>query len=177
MLLDVKAILGDYEAFIDTLNSGLIANGISTSELSMIDHICYRVETTERYQEMFERCRDIGTLLGETEVNGRAIATFEFNDYLQAGGWVIPYLELPAPKQGSAYNEGIEHAEAVVIGSLEKFKIRHSDLAFKDTGMGKLINPELGLKQGDLSIKFHEQQLGAVVRIEKQLNMVKADQS
>jgi hypothetical protein len=40
---------------------------------------------------------------------------------------------------------------------------------FDTKGMSKVINPELGLKTDVLSVKFHEQPLGAVVRIEQRL--------
>jgi len=173
----VREIIGDYVGFIQHVDEGLESLGIERDEVSMIDHICYRVESEERYSEMLQRCAEIGTLLGESEVNGRPIATFELNEYLSAAGWTVPYLELPAPKQGSPYKEGLEHAELVVVGSLDKFAERHKDLTFKTAGMGKSINPELGLKQGGLSVKFHEQQLGAVVRIERQLGITKVDQS
>lgn len=173
----VREIIGDYVGFIQHVDDGLESLGIERDEISMIDHICYRVETEDRYREMLQRCTEIGALVGESEINGRPIATFEFNDYLSAAGWTVPYLELPAPKEGSPYKEGLEHAELVVVGSLDRFSKRHSDLAFTSAGMGKSINPELGLKQGGLSVKFHEQQLGAVVRIEHHLGITKVDQS
>lgn len=173
----VKEIIGDYTGFIKSVDQGLTRIGIDKSEISMIDHICYRVETNERYQEMLGRCSEIGRLLGESEINGRLIATFEFYQYVSVAGWTVPYLELPAPKEGSEYSEGLEHAELVVVGSLEYFINRHTDLTFKTAGMGKSINPELGLKKDGLSVKFHEQQLGAVVRIEQHLGITKVDQS
>lgn len=177
MLERVKEVIGDYEEFIAHVDTGLKKAGIARSEISMMDHICYRVETNERYRQMLGRCAEIGRLLGESEINGRPIATFEFDEYLETAGWTVPYLELPAPKDSSPYNEGLEHAELVVVGSLEYFAERHSDMSFKETGKGKSINPELGLKHGDLSVKFHEQQLGAVVRIEQQLGITQVDQS
>jgi hypothetical protein len=85
----------------------------------------------------------------------------------------VPYLELPAPKVGSSYEEGWEHVELVTSGSLERFAARHLELPFSRDGMNKLINPELGLKvgvaMGMLVVKFHEQPLGAVARIEQRL--------
>jgi uncharacterized protein len=168
----MKDILGDYENFIRALGEGLGARGIERDELSMMDHVCYRVETNERYQELLALLSSKARLLGESEVGGRMIATFEFNDYLRVDGWVVPYLELPAPKEGSPYTEGLEHAELVVVGTLERFIERHHDMPFSLKGMTKTINPEAGLKDGLFSVKFHEQQLGAVVRIEKQLGDV-----
>jgi predicted metalloenzyme YecM len=167
----MRDILGDYEGFIRTLTEGLKERGIARDELSMMDHICYRVETQERYQELLVSLVHDARLLGENEVGGRTIATFEFNDYLQVDSWTVPYLELPAPKEGSPYTEGLEHAELVVIGSLERFIQRHGDLSLSLKGMSKKINPEASLKDGAFSVKFHEQQLGAVVRIENALGM------
>lgn len=169
-------IIGNFESFITNINDGLTKLGIKREELSMMDHLCYRVETLERYKEMMDKVASIATLLGETEVNGRMIATFELDDYLKIAGWTVPYLELPEPKIGSDYSEGLEHAEFVVVGNLERFLNRHSDLPFSYKGMGKSINPEAGLKTESVSVKFHEQQLGAVVRIERQLGMTKVEQ-
>lgn len=166
-------ILGDYKNFIADTSKGLEQVGIERSELAMMDHVCYRVETIERYKEMFKSLGTIANMIGEVDVAGRPIATFELDEPLRADGWIVPYLELPAPKEGSPYPEGLEHAELVVIGDVEKFAQRHSDLPFNRKGMNKVINPELGLKIDGLSVKFHEQPLGAVVRIEDRLEQDK----
>jgi predicted metalloenzyme YecM len=165
----MKDAIGDYETFISAITVGLAASGIDRRELAMMDHLCYRVETQGRYDEMLKRLKDEATFLGEAPVSGRKIATFELKEYIQADGWTIPYLELPEPKEGSPYVEGLEHAELVVIGGLDRFAERHSSLPFNDKGMSKKVNPELGLKTNTLSVKFHEQPLGAVVRIEQRL--------
>ncbi len=165
----MKEILGDYEAFVKGVGVGLAASGIGRRELAMMDHICYRVETQERYKELLDELGSIAVLLGEAKVSGRNIATFELHSYITVDGWVVPYLELPEPKIGSPYPEGLEHAELVVIGSLDKFMKEHADLAFDAKGLTREINPELGLKTELMSVKFHEQPLGAVVRIEQRL--------
>lgn len=170
-MLSMRDIIGDFEPFVENINRGLSQVGVSRDELSMMDHICYRVETNGRYFEMLGEIARRAILLGESKINGRMIATFEFHEPLEAGGWRIPYLELPQPKEGSPYAEGLEHAELVVIGGLDAFRARHDELPFNDAGMGKAINPELGLKAAGMSVKFHEQQLGAVVRIEKSLGL------
>jgi predicted metalloenzyme YecM len=165
----MKEIIGDYEAFIRNIGAGLTASGIERSELSMMDHLCYRVETQARYDELLRVLRAAAILLGEAVVSGRKIATFELHEYFKVDGWTVPYLELPEPKEGAPYPEGLEHAELVVIGGLDRFAEKHSDLVFDTKGMSKVINPELGLKTDVLSVKFHEQPLGAVVRIEQRL--------
>jgi uncharacterized protein len=165
----MKKIIGDYESFIGGIGDGLAAAGIDRSELAMMDHICYRVETQDRYDELLGILSAAAILLGEAIVSGRNIATFELYDYIKVDGWTVPYLELPEPKDSSPYPEGLEHAELVVLGGLDRFAERHADLDFDTKGMAKDINPELGLKTDMLSVKFHEQPLGAVVRIEKRL--------
>ncbi len=164
-------ILGDYELFVGDLNKSLELVGIARDELAMLDHLCYRVETLQRYRELKELFATHTLFLGAAQINGRQISTFEFSQPLCAGGWHIPYLELPAPKEGSSYKEGLEHAEFVVIGGLRRFQARHPDLTFNEEGMTKKINPELGLKTDGMSVKFHEQPLGAVVRIEERLGI------
>jgi predicted metalloenzyme YecM len=167
----MKQIIGDYEAFVRQTNEGLRRVGIKLDELAMLDHICYRVETLERYQEMLRLLGGRALLLGEAEISNRLIATFEFEEPLKIDGWRVPYLELPQPKAGSPYAEGLEHAEFVVVKSLRRFQAEHSELPFATGEMRKPVNPGLGLrlKQHHLSVKFHEQPLGAVVRIEQKL--------
>lgn len=162
-------VLDGYESFVKDINVELEMMGIESHDLAMLDHLCYRVETDTRYRDLFETIGKAALMIGEAEVGGRPIATFEFEEPLQADGWRIPYLELPAPKEGSPYREGLEHAEFVVIGSVEKFATRHQELNFDRKGMGKILNPELVLKTDKLSVKFHEQPIGAVVRIEQRL--------
>ena len=168
-MVRMKDLIGDYEPFIGNINQGLRRVGIHRRELSMMDHICFRVETFERYDEMLGKIAKRAILARETEINGRLIATFELRDPLDAGGWQIPALELPQPKEGSAYPEGLEHAEFVPVSSLEAFRARHSGLDFDEAGMGKLINPELTLKTAGMSVKFHEQPLLSVVHLEERL--------
>jgi uncharacterized protein len=166
----MKEIIGDYETFISSVSTGLKESGIQRSELAMMDHICYRVGTQDRYNQLRGALSTIATFLGETIVAGRSIATFELHSYAEVDGWIVPYVELPEPKDGSPYVEGLEHAELVVVGSLTRFANRHPELVFDTKGLAKDINPELSLKTDTFSVKFHEQPLGAVVRIEQRLD-------
>lgn len=168
---------GDIEVFVRDINDGLDRNHISRDDLAMMDHVCYRVETVKRYNTLLREFGEHARLLDESIVSGRMIATFEFPEPLEVGGWRVPYLELPQPKENSPYPEGLEHAEFVVVGSLERFQRQYAGLAFDEKGMSKPINPELGLKDEGMSVKFHEQPLGAVTRIEQQLARQVAEES
>ena len=167
-------VLKGIDAFVANINRGLDEAKIDRTLLSEMDHVCYRVETDERYNELRRellRATRLVTPVGEPAiVNGRPIATFEFVEPVIADGWNISYLELPSPKEGSPYEEGLEHAEFVVLGgNLKRFRAKHPHLEpfFQTGGMNKALNPELGLKDFDMSVKFHTLALGAVVRIEQ----------
>ena len=164
----MQDLIGDYESFIKNVDAGLKRLGIRRKEISMMDHVCYRVENYKRYAEMKAELALRAFFLDESEVSGRMIATYEFDSPLEVGDWRVPYLELPQPKKGSPYPEGLEHAELVVVGGLERFR-RYHMLPFDEKAMDREINPELGLKLGGISVKFHELQLGAVCRIEQRL--------
>ncbi len=112
---------------------------------------------------------EIAVLCGESKVQGRDIAIYELHDYIHSHGWVIPYIELPAPKEGSPYAEGLEHAEFVVVGSLARFHQKYQHLPFETKSMDRGLNPELGLKTDRAAMKFHKLQIGAVVDIESLL--------
>ena len=168
-----ERILGDIDTHVHIITDELAQYKISTNDLAMLDHLCYRVETDERYEEMKRALGEIAVLRAESPVQGRMISIFELHDYLKVPGrtpesksWKIPYIELPAPKEGSPYKEGLEHAEFVVVGSLERFRDKYSDVPLDTKAMDRPLNPELGLKTDRAAMKFHKLQIGAVVDIE-----------
>jgi predicted metalloenzyme YecM len=161
--------IGNFDKHIGVITDELTGSGIDRSDIAMLDHLCYRVETNARYIETKRVLGEIALLKGEAEVQGRQIAIFELNDYIRSHGWVVPYIELPAPKNGSPYPEGLEHAEFVVVGSLERFQEKYSGLPFDTKAMNRHINPELGLKTKKASMKFHKLQIGTVIDIEAQM--------
>ncbi len=167
----LEAALGnvDIDAHVATIMDELAQHHIERQELAELDHLCYRVETMQRYEEMKRVLGEFALLRAETPVQGRMISIFELNKYIESNGWTIPYIELPAPKQASPYAEGLEHAEFVVVGSLEQFQWRHADVVFDSKAMDRPINPELGLKTDRAAMKFHKLQIGAVVDIETSL--------
>eukprot|EP00591_Stephanopyxis_turris_P017004 CAMPEP_0195533180 /NCGR_PEP_ID=MMETSP0794_2-20130614/39980_1 /TAXON_ID=515487 /ORGANISM="Stephanopyxis turris, Strain CCMP 815" /LENGTH=105 /DNA_ID=CAMNT_0040665627 /DNA_START=129 /DNA_END=443 /DNA_ORIENTATION=- len=86
------------------------------------DHVCYRTETIEEYNELVDALKGPGTSSGKVElliegcIGGRSIATFRL---LAQGGvmtkhGLVNVVEIPAPKEGSPYKSGLEHAEFVI---------------------------------------------------------------
>ena len=97
-------VLGGIDEFVSTINQGIDHPDVRVdrSYLTEMDHVCYRVETEERYRQLLRQLSVATHLVAPpTMVNGRPIATFELPEPIETGGWAISYLELPAPKPGS----------------------------------------------------------------------------
>lgn len=132
-----------------------------------LDHLCYRVGTTERYALLREALCNESELLAETMISGRPIATFRLHAPIIHGARAIHLVELPAPKPGSAYTEGWEHAEFVVNEDLLAFTQRHAHLNWDLTDLDKPMNADVRLRLGDFSVKFHRMALDEVIRREQ----------
>lgn len=167
-------MLDGYDDFIAKVDHELDLLGISKDDVAMIDHLCYRTETMEQYEAVKSEFSKISRLIAEVIVQGRPIATYEFSPALKASGWAVPYVEVPAPKQGNTYKQGIEHAEFVIIGEMDTFRDKYSHITFNDSTWSDAINPELvvTLSDGTGVIKFHHQSVGAALRIGKSLNLL-----
>lgn len=102
-MTDVLAdiVLAGLDAFVADLNRGLDALAVDRGLLVEMDHVCYRVATAARYEELVAALRHETELLGQHAIGGRLITTFRLAEPVVTGGWRISYLELPAPKAGS----------------------------------------------------------------------------
>jgi predicted metalloenzyme YecM len=165
----MKELIGDYDPHVAKINDVLEMIGIRRSELSQLDHLCYRTETLEEYHRVLQDFAVLGRNLGEVDVQGRPISIIALNEPIETGGWIIDFLEIAAPKATSPYPSGLEHAEFVTRGLLEDFEQRHPDLPFIRDAMSRDINPELKYREHGISVKFHQLNIGAVIKIEEQL--------
>lgn len=156
------------EIFLTEVFAFLEAKQIDVSRFNL-DHICYRLESQDTYDQVKSELEKENLLLVESNINRRPISVFKLsNPYLHEAR-IIDVLELPSPKEGSAYRTGWEHVEFVVDGSLEEFQQSYPDVEFDDKGFSKVINRELRLKAEKLSVKFHENSLEEIIAIEKTL--------
>ena len=151
--------------FLEKIESDLKLLGIDLDEFE-IDHTCYRVTNIERYSELKSELGRDHLLLHEAMISNRPISTFKLNKPLKYKKHDIPLLELPAPKGEVSYSEGFEHIECVISESFVDFSNKHSEVEFDWKGAQKKHNPELRIKLGDLSIKFHHQSLEDVIASE-----------
>lgn len=155
------------ERFLDGLFKQLSAAPFELEAHWDIDHLCFRVDSIEAYESYKETFSKLGTLLIESDVNGRPISTFELNYPVRYQNWLIRLIELPAPKKGKICKTGFEHIEIVIDISLTKLVAKYPKLSWDQSGMVKLFNSELELPLKDGAVKFHNLSLRSVVNFEK----------
>lgn len=158
-----KELIDEAQQFLSQLFKELdrIKLDLSNNEL---DHICYRVESINEYLDLKEKLLPESKLISDKKINGREICVFELDVPLKFQGRAIHLLELPAPKKGSQYKSGFEHAEFVISEELRAFMSSRPDLNFNIKGLEKRINPEIRLNFSFGSIKFHNHNLAYVIQ-------------
>lgn len=136
-----------------------------------LDHLCYRVATMEEYRSLKAQLCLEGDLLHEAMIGGRPIASFKLRAPITNVGRDINIIELPSPKNLSAYPTGFEHAEFVVEKDLLEFAKSLMPLMLDMKGLVKKHNPELKLELAPgMNIKFHRVALEALIREESGKN-------
>lgn len=159
----VEKILGNPSDFLEKIFNNLENDRIDVSDYEL-DHICYRVESLERYEFVKKELLKIGDLLLENEVSGRNIAKIKLQKPIVFKSKKIDVVELPQPKEGYEFEEGFEHVEFVISESFEEFMKKYSNIEFKTDGMQKEINADISMQYEDCSIKFHHHTLEYVVK-------------
>ncbi|MEO1713796.1 MAG: GNAT family N-acetyltransferase [Bacteroidota bacterium] len=157
------------QRFLHQMESDWQAEGYALPPLS-IDHLCYRVESQARYFSLKEYLEREHTLLIESEIAGRPIATYQLAEPWLWKDQMIDVLELPAPKPEHPYAEGFEHLEVVVPVSLEQFLHRHTRIKVEQPKRQDPLNPTLKWTLPNGVIKFHERSLAEVIELEKAQN-------
>lgn len=168
---EATAFIGDHAKFLDDILGRVAAEGFDLSDFSQIDHLCYRTVSTENYVEKKAELITIAKLLGETMVNERPISTFRLHTPILHAPWRVDAVELPAPKPGSKYPEGLEHVEFVLYDDIPTFLDKYAGKPFNTRAADRGINPEVGLQLGELSVRFHLLSLPTVVYLENKLGI------
>jgi predicted metalloenzyme YecM len=159
-------MLPDHRPFLDALLPAWWMD-VPAAQRWPIDHICLRVADEAGYLTWRTKLRSLGELLAETNIGGLPIATFRLHAPLPYGGEAIPLVELPAPKPGSPYPEGWEHAEVVAPVPLNELLCAHPHLPWVTSELNKPLNPALRLRYGAHSIKVHTMPLDKVILMER----------
>ncbi len=169
--LQLTKSIGDFQTFISSILDNMKAQGFVMTDFVQLDHICYRTTSIQNYEVKKTELSSLAQLLGETMVNNRPISTFRLNQPINHLGWRIDAVELPAPKTGSIFSEGLEHVEFVLFDDPKTFLQKYQGKPFIMKAAERGINPEIGLKLNQYSVKFHLLNLPTVVYLEQKLGI------
>ena len=144
----------------------------------------------EEYTDLVDALRGAEgwTILIESEIGGRPIATFRLEQGIPCGDRLLDVVEIPSPKEGSAYKSGLEHVEYVLKCGDEKrpisprndethqtvldsFMAEFPNFQWNKKGKDKELNPDVATKIelsefGICGIKFHLMPLSEVIEYE-----------
>ena len=163
-LLEFNKFISDGSVFLENLIIELLKKSIDIENIKC-DHLCFRVDSIENYQLFSNGLSNYGELLTESMVNGRPICIFRLNARFKFRNFETSIVELPAPKIGSPYKTGFEHAEFVISEDLNSFAHKYSHLNFSI--IKKNSNSELLLPMSCGQVKFHRISLERIIEIEK----------
>jgi predicted metalloenzyme YecM len=158
-MASAEQILGDYRGFVRAGLLRALEAGIDTTGWP-VDHVCYRVSDWDGYQRKLAELKPLAALYATTVHNGREITKLVLREPLVVGRREVPLVELPGPKEGQPYPEGLEHIE-LVVPDYEALLARHRDVLSPE---GSQSNPTALLRGG--GVKFHPRSLRAVVEAE-----------
>ena len=181
-------LLEQVPKFLEAVQARLFENHLDVCQY-YADHICWRTEAFEEYSELVSTLRssEDWTLLIESEIGGRPIATFQWKEGIPFGDRLVDIFEIPAPKDGSPYKTGLEHVEYVICGDnskpsspqndnthqkiLNEFMARFPSFEWNTKAKDKETNPDVSTKIelsdfGTCSVKFHLMPLAEVIKYE-----------
>lgn len=160
----IERILGPVEPMLQEISAWAHLDGIDISS-HIIDHVCYRIASIERYEELKKILDSMGRCIGEYMIAGRPIATILLNEPIRYENFKIECIELPAPKTESPYSEWWEHAECALGITPHNFANQYPLINFDTRAVNKDINPDVSRKYGEYTVKFHEHTLRYVVEV------------
>lgn len=153
------------QTFLQKLIAEADQQGVRFEEF-VIDHICYRTDSWEAYEETKNFLSPFAELLLEAPVNGRPIASYKLKQPFVLNHQKIDLLEVPAPKKSKITPRGFEHVELVTTKNFDELIRQYANLNFDKSGMSKQFNPELEIILKTGAIKFHHQSLEKVIETE-----------
>ncbi|NTU47018.1 VOC family protein [Candidatus Roizmanbacteria bacterium] len=156
-------ILDNYDDFIKTILHKLKNHGIDVEKLNM-DHIGYQASSDEDYNTLKNEFNNFGSLVSEEIVGGRRVGIYKLSQALQFHQYIIPAIELIAPKAGQTCPSALEHVEFVLTESFDSFMNKYPDLHWDTTAINQPGFPMIKIKLGDtIQVKFHLQPILEIV--------------
>lgn len=146
--------------------------GIDISLLLMIDHVCYRCISDDQYDFMKDVLHQHSQLLDESEIWWRRVSIWKLSEPFETVWWVIPCVELSAPKSDNTHPEWREHIE-IVVEDLENIYQHYKELITETKWFTKARNRDLEIEFPNsrpwwqLAVKFHEKSIEDILLEEK----------
>src|SRR6266567_732214 len=78
----IKTIIGDYNSFLDKIFLNMKNAGFEDGEFSQLDHLAYRTQSNERYEELKKELATFACDFKEVFYNGRNITIYKLKDPL-----------------------------------------------------------------------------------------------
>ncbi|HLD04770.1 MAG TPA: VOC family protein [Candidatus Nanoarchaeia archaeon] len=163
--MNIKSLIGDYEAFFSDLCTRLKYVSIDVQGMS-ISHLCYRVTTQLEYEQLRDQIKPLCKAFSERQFNGRAISLLELKEPLTLPDHrYVPLIELPAPRGEHTYPKGLEHVGFVVGESLPKFKIKYKAVLTGEKNRPH-TDPAFITFDNGATAKFYERTLKEIVKLQ-----------
>jgi predicted metalloenzyme YecM len=138
--VELKAIIGDYEAFFSDLSARLERVGIDIQGRP-ITHLLYRTGSTAAYEKVRDAIKLHSVGFVETFFNGRSVSIFKLKGkLLLPEQHSVSMIEVTAPHPEHDYPEGLENFGVLVGHGLAQFEQRYRDVLLVRSGMASLIS-------------------------------------
>jgi predicted metalloenzyme YecM len=154
--MKIEEIIGNYVEFLNRIFDNLNRFEVRSNELKELDHIAYRTQDIQKYNDIKKKLMPFFDEYSEKEFGGRLIFVGRFENPLEYMQFSISGLELLAPKNNNTFDNGLEHAEFVLKESLANFYKMHENIGFNLDAYDRDQNPELIIDFKDCAAKFHE---------------------
>jgi predicted metalloenzyme YecM len=152
--------------FLDEFLKRIGEVGIDISGL-VIDHVAYRTESMDEYEKLKQEFSKIGKQVHENIVRERRVGVFKLNTPIKYKQYLIPAIEMVAPKAGEIIKPGWEHAEIVLKESYGEFMKKYLNLNWDTSVMNSDLFSMIKLRLGeDMQVKFHLMPILDIIRSE-----------
>lgn len=148
-------ILENFEQFMRGILQNIEALGVDVTSFQL-DHVGYQASTDEDYDRLRVEFDKLGNRVSEEIVGGRRVGIYELQTPLTYKQYVIPAIELVAPKEGQVCPSALEHVEFVITGDFQSFMKKYPNIKWDATKINQPMFPMITLKlTGTTQVKFH----------------------
>lgn len=163
MIIEIKKIIGDYQAFFSDLLYRQKKASINITGMSM-SHLLYRTTTILEYEELRDQLKFFCSKFVETQFNGRSVSVLVLKEPLVLeDGFLVSVIELPAPRPVHMYPSGLESTGVVVGKKLSQFIKQHKEVLTGIKDHGQYCQPAFITFDNKKTAKFYDIPLTEIV--------------